>query len=285
MRRPLTPWLIGVSLLLPAAALAQPQTHGYPECNREPTEGDVAAAKGAFQAGQGSFNEADYARAITYWEDAYRRDCTAHALLLNLARAYELSGQKRPAVMALETFLLRKPDYPQRGQIERRIEVLNSQLAQEAQTAPTPSPSSTPTQAPTPVALDAPSTDEPGTRRPLLPLFVAGGGGVIALVGGILHLKARSDLNGVKDQCPDGDCGTDTSLADEGNSANTRVNVTGAITIGGLAIAAGGVVWYFLSKPESAQTGAAALPKQSARPQLTPAVGRNFTGLAVTGRF
>ncbi len=284
MRRPLTSWLVGVSLLLPVTAVAQEQTRGYPECNREPTEGDIAAAKGAFQAGQGSFNEADYTRAITYWEDAYRRDCTAHALLLNLARAYELHGQKRQAVLALETFLLRKPDYPQRGQIERRIEVLNSQMAQEAQSAPVPSPATTPAPAAAPLAPDAPPVEETRGRRPLLPLFVAGGGGVIAIVGGILHLKARSDLNEVKDQCKNGRCPT-TSLADEGTSANTRVNVTGAIALGGLAVAAGGIVWYFLAKPERTEAAAGYRPPRAARPELTPTVGRNFTGFAVSGRF
>src|SRR5688500_20314045 len=91
-------------------------------CTEEPQENNITAAKGAYQAGKASYKEADYERAITYWEDAYRRDCTAHALLLNLARAYELHGQKHQAVIALETYLIRKPDAPQRGQIERRIE-------------------------------------------------------------------------------------------------------------------------------------------------------------------
>src|SRR5688572_7462764 len=83
---------LGVVLFF-AARATMGQTRPYPECTAEPTESDIAAAKGAFQAGQASFNEADYERAITYWEDAYRRDCTAHALLLNLARAYERSEE------------------------------------------------------------------------------------------------------------------------------------------------------------------------------------------------
>src|SRR3972149_3238348 len=99
MRAPLRSTLFGLTLLATAAvASAQTQAPTYPECKNQPTDSDVSAAKGAFQAGQASFNEADYTRAITYWEDAYRRDCTAHALLLNLARAYELNGQKHHAV-------------------------------------------------------------------------------------------------------------------------------------------------------------------------------------------
>src|SRR5690606_19081636 len=131
MRTLLGSWMLGV-LVLASAETASAQTRPYPECSAEPTEGDIAAAKGAFQAGQASFNEADYERAITYWEDAYRRDCTAHALLLNLARAYELKGDKAQAVEALQTFLARKPESPQKDQIERRIVVLNQQIATEA---------------------------------------------------------------------------------------------------------------------------------------------------------
>ena len=123
MRSLLGPWMLAMALLA-SARMASAQAKPYPECTAEPTEGDVAAAKGAFQAGQASFNEADYARAITYWEDAYRRDCTAHALLLNLARAYELGGDKEQAVEALQTYLARKPESPQKDQINRRIEVL-----------------------------------------------------------------------------------------------------------------------------------------------------------------
>src|SRR5690606_32626924 len=95
----------------------------YPPCTREPSDTDVTAAKAAFQAGNVAFGEADYPRAILYWRDAYRRDCTAHALLLNLARAEELNGNKRAAVAALETYLARVPTSPERAQIERRIAV------------------------------------------------------------------------------------------------------------------------------------------------------------------
>src|SRR4029079_4709600 len=99
----------------------------HPPCTTVPTEADRNAAQGAFAAGQGSFNEADYATAITYWRDAYRRDCTAHALLLNLARASELKSDRAEAVNALETYLQRKPEAPDADQIRRRIENLKTQ--------------------------------------------------------------------------------------------------------------------------------------------------------------
>ena len=100
--------LVATVLAAPLHAYAAEEPTRYPECTHEASEADLTAAKAAFQAGNVSFNEADYPRAILYWEDAFRRDCTAHPLLLNLARAYELNAQKRKAVVALETYLKRE---------------------------------------------------------------------------------------------------------------------------------------------------------------------------------
>ncbi len=126
--RPSALCAVAVLTLVPALAHAEDEAKPYPECTREPSDSDTTAAKAAFQAGNVSFNEADYPRAILYWEDAYRRDCTKHQMLLNLARAYELDGQKKQAVMALETFLVREQNAPDRPQITRRIEVLKKQI-------------------------------------------------------------------------------------------------------------------------------------------------------------
>jgi tetratricopeptide (TPR) repeat protein len=254
--------LSGAVLLGSLSARAE-DTHAYVDCRRQPTDAEVSAAKGAFQAGQASFNEADYPRAITYWEDAYRRDCTAHALLLNLARAYELNGQKHQAVIALETFLLRRPDIQQRDQIERRIETLNSQIAQEENAPTRLAPAATPAipqVAATPLAV---SSHEETRHTQVAPLVVAGAGGALALVSGILYFKARSDLNAAKDRCPRGDC-IHQSEVDDGQSANTRVNVFGTLALGGLAVGAGGLVWYFVTRPKQTSSEAAgSLPKRS----------------------
>src|SRR6478609_6755436 len=132
MRKHLSLWLIGGAVAaVPALAHAEDEPKAYPECVKTPTDAETAAAKGAYQAGNASFDEADYPRAITYWEDAYRRDCTANLLLKNLARAYELYSQKRQAVVALETFLVREPNAADKEQIQRRIEVLKKQIAAE----------------------------------------------------------------------------------------------------------------------------------------------------------
>ncbi len=170
-------------LLIPAIAHAEEPTKPYPDCGREPTDAEVQAAKGAFQAGNASFNEADYTRAIDYWEDAYRRDCTANPLLLNLARAYELAGRKRQAVVSLETFLTREPSSGEKEQINRRVEVLKKKIAEEdAAAAATPPPTTGATTPPVAGPATPPPPATAQSKRSPWPWVVIGVGGVAVVV-------------------------------------------------------------------------------------------------------
>ncbi|MDX2053101.1 MAG: hypothetical protein SFV15_11960 [Polyangiaceae bacterium] len=249
----------------------------YPECSREPTDGDVQAAKGAFQAGQAAFKEADYARAILYWEDAYRRDCTAHPLLLNLATAYELSGNKEQAIAALQTYLVRRSDAPDADQITRRVEVLKRQV-EEAKAAAQPAPA--PVQPPPPAAPPKPpegeiQTQESSGNRPILPLIVAGSGGAIAFVGVAVWARAGADIKDLEKQCPTrSNC--PKQVADDGNAARRRQTIGGVTTIAGLVIAAGGTAWYFLSPSE---------PESVAGSHFTPVVVPGYAGFTLSSRF
>src|SRR4051794_17241671 len=190
MRKHLCLCLVGSAVtLVPALAHAEDEPKAYQECIKTPTDAETAAAKGAYQAGNASFDEADYPRAITYWEDAYRRDCTANLLLKNLARAYELYGQKRQAVVALETFLVREPTSADKEQIQRRIEVLKKQIAAE-KAAPAPAGTAV-TPATAPPATTGPAQPEPEPvastgKRSVVPLVVAGAGAAITVVGVIV---------------------------------------------------------------------------------------------------
>jgi tetratricopeptide (TPR) repeat protein len=283
MRALYTSFLVGAMLAAsPAPARAEEPTQQYPECDHQPSEGEIAGAKGAFQAGQASFEEGDYNRAISYWEDAYRRDCTAHALLLNLARAYELNNQKHHAVVALQTYLARNPSAPQRDLISRRIDGLNEKIAKEEQ-APAPAGSGTTNPNPPPTGGPPPTADT-GGKRPLTPLIVAGAGGVVTIVGGLLYLKASGDVSDVEKKCSGTSC-KDQTLADEGNSARRRRTLWGGVTVVGLAAAVGGTVWYFLSPEEGGSKTTARRNKLRVLPHVDPVVGRGFTGLSVSGTF
>jgi hypothetical protein len=285
-------WTLASLLALsPTLASAEDAAKPYPPCDKTPTEGDTTAAKGAFQAGNGSFNEADYDRAINYWEDAYRRDCTAHPLLLNLARAYELNGQKHHAVTALQTFLARNPGSSEEGQIRRRIEKLEEQLrtGDVAPPAPTPTPTPatvTPTPAMPPPEAAPPPTEAPAPSgsRPIAPLIVASAGGAIAIVSGIVWLGALSDLNTFEKKCPNRQCDQNSPTLQSdikaGNAAKSRADLAGGFTIAGVGIAAAGLIWYGVSKPR--QTASA---PQGLTAAVTPTFGLGYGGVQFDGRF
>lgn len=283
MRKHLSLWLIGGAVVVaPALAHAEDEPKAYPECIKVPTEAETAAAKGAYQAGNASFDEADYPRAITYWEDAYRRDCTANLLLKNLARAYELYGQKRQAVVALETFLVREPSTGDKEQIQRRIEVLKKQIAAEKATpvAPTPPPvAATPAQ---------PPPQEPGDahagqgKRSIVPLIVAGAGGVVLIVGAGVYGKAAKDVSHYEDLCPNRDCGTGADAAankEAANNARNRKIWGGVLTGVGAATVAGGLIWYFVQPRHSVATGSLR------KPLVNPEVAPGFAGVSLSGAF
>ncbi len=275
--------LLGLAAITPSRAFAAEETHPYPECTHEASDADLTAAKAAFQAGNVSFNEADYPRAILYWEDAFRRDCTAHPLLLNLARAYELNGQKGQAVVALETFLEREPNSTERAQIQRRIEVLKKQIDSEqsvpttAPPPPGPAPATTPVQPPPPARQGPVNLAEHPKSPQVLPLVVAGVGAAVFVVGGLVYL---SDAKKVKDfesvcgkqhnQCPDG---YDTAPA---NSAAKGETAGGVMALVGLPILAGGLIWYFVASSHSSTSNAAV---------VTPAVAPGYYGVALSSRF
>src|SRR5688572_16183839 len=99
----------GALLLCTGVALAgDPPT--YPQCTRKPSAADIEGAKGAHRAATQFYDRGDYDRAIQYWRDAYAFDCTAHAVLINIANAYEKRGDRTSAVATLETYLTREPN-------------------------------------------------------------------------------------------------------------------------------------------------------------------------------
>jgi tetratricopeptide (TPR) repeat protein len=282
MLRNLKLLLAAVALLMaPALAHAEEPTKSYPDCGREPTDAEVAAAKGAFQAGNASFNEADYARAIDYWEDAYRRDCTANPLLLNLARAYELAGRKRQAVVSLDTFLAREPNSGEREQINRRVEVLKRKIAEEdAAAAAAPPPPTTP---PPPPPPPPPPSESSKARRSPWPWVVIGAGAVVLGVGTIGFIKNKKKLNDVEARCPSHVCPKgDTTSIDEGNAARSALTASGVAIGVGAAAVVGGAVWWFLDNKAVEKANHAGGIE---RPRLTPFVAPTIAGLSLSGAF
>jgi tetratricopeptide (TPR) repeat protein len=287
MLRTLKSLLTALALLVaPALAHAEEPTKTYPDCGREPTDAEVQAAKGAFQAGNASFNEADYARAIDYWEDAYRRDCTANPLLLNLARAYELAGRKRQAVVSLETFIAREPNSGEKDQINRRVEVLKKKIAEEdaaAAAAPPPSNGVTPPPAGgTPVEPAVEPTPTAAKRSPG-PWIMIGLGGAATIVGTIGYISNKSKVDDLAKECEDpvGHKGCPAPVEADGNEARKQMTTSGVLAGVGLAVVAGGFVWWYFDGRRVARENSGTLR----RPKLTPLVGPELAGLSLSGSF
>lgn len=288
MGLPLRGWVVtGILSLSSAGAMAADAKVSFPPCTTAPTESDRKAAQGAFAAGQGSFNEADYATAITYWRDAYRRDCTAHALLLNLARAYELKGDRAEAIASLETYLQRKPDAPDADQIKRRIENLK---AQQASSAPPPTPTAT---APVPTSTVVPTPPPPAPDnghahgRSALPLVIFGAGGAIAAVIGVVMIAGGSSkVSDAEAACGSRQCDpSHQAEIDKGNEGRSQETTGGILVgVGGAAIGVG-IIWYLASgsSGSSAQApGAFAIAKNTS---IRPAVSPSFAGLSLAAHF
>jgi tetratricopeptide (TPR) repeat protein len=286
MLRNLKALLAALALVaVPTLAHAEEPTKSYPDCGREPTDAEVAAAKGAFQAGNASFNEADYARAIDYWEDAYRRDCTANPLLLNLARAYELAGRKRQAVVSLETFLSREPNSGEKDQINRRVEVLKKKIVEEdaaAAAAPAPSNGATTVAPSNGTSAPAPLDEPAQAKRSPGPWIVIGLGGAATIVGGIGIITNKKKIDDADGQCSGNRNMCPYEVAKKGNDARSALNASAIIGGVGVAALGVGVVWFIIDGQRVSQANATGSAR---RHQLTPVLGRELAGLSWSGAF
>ena len=189
-------------------------------------------------------------------------------------------------MVALQTYLQREPNSPQRDQIQRRIDVLNNQIAAAT---PTAAPTAQPTTTAAPTSTELVTTDVPpdtGGKKPIVPLVVAGVGGAVAIVGGILYLGAASDVKEVEDRCGGRECGNPADI-DAGNEARDRQTLAGIIAISGVVIGVGGVIWYAVSEPQAPATSAkrAGGGVKKRGPRIAPALAPGFAGLSVGGNF
>lgn len=265
----------------------------YPPCEEEPTESDVSAAKGAFEAGQVSFQEADYERALLYWEDAFRRDCTAVKLLLNLALAYELSGDRKSAVNALKTYVDRRPDARDRSSVDERIAKLQKFIdAEEKEAAPPPKendekkpePASDEGVSGSALEQDPAAADRP--KRPIWPIILVGGGLTLTVASfaaiGAAEAEREAKAEELGCNLTTSECDTPAD-SDEVNEAGQEARATGGglFVLGTLLGATGGALWYYVwtrpkyDAPKTAATGSLIVPV------ITP----RYQGLTLQGTF
>ena len=105
-------------------------------------------------------------------------------------------------------------------------------------------------------------------------------GGVTTVVGGLVYLKAKSDISDVESKCPNRICPVNQpALVKQGENARSRATTGTIVTIGGLVVAAGGVVWFLLDSNKSSQTA------QYREPAVSPWLGVGTAGVSWQGRF
>jgi hypothetical protein len=106
---------------------------------------------------------------------------------------------------------------------------------------------------------------------------------VVAIVGGLVFAGGASKISEAEKACPSRkDCLP--SVTDHGNQGR-RQEQTGGIVLGaGAALAAGGLVWYFVSgSPSRAADTAHGLAVGQA--ELSPSVSAGYAGIALAGSF
>jgi hypothetical protein len=284
MRKPLKIVLAGALMLgfVPSAWAEDP----YPPCTTEPSDKDEEAARGAFSAGKAAYEEGDYPRAIEYWRDAYRRACNKHDLLKNLALAYELSGHEKEAALALRTYLQRVPDAPDRDQRQRKIEVLEARAVSKATSEAQAQAEQERTKNAAPVGPATPAAPAPAPAQEpnVAPLIVAGGGGVLLVVGTLGYFIQHKKVKDFEDQCGGRTCNSASNVdLDAANRARTLTSVSAGVAVVGLAALGGGLVWYRLAPTRP--TTARSLPVERARVSVAPALAPGFAGAFVSGSF
>ena len=258
-----------------AVAVGQsPANVTYPECTKKPTHQETEGAKGAHKAASQFYERAEYDKAISYWQDAYKFDCTANDLLLNIANAYEKLGDRAATIATLETYVRRTGPNPN---LELKVKNLKALMAP-------PPPTATATASATATPSSTPSAPPPGGVRPygFTPWILVGGGGALALVGAILLPVGYSAISDAEAICPDHTNCVNPNAASKGNSGRTQAGVGWGMLSVGLAAAGGGIVWQILFN--KAEVKGPAKPAR-APVWVTPIAGPGTAGVSVGGRF
>jgi hypothetical protein len=230
--------LTAAGLISGTANAEEVPTRSADPCAGSSTAKDPEAARVAFRAGQTAFSEGGYARAVELWKQAYGDDCSAHALLLNLAMAEELLGRPDDAIHTLTLFNKRSPSSPYVDANVKRIQRLQMATAERKRELAV---RGRPLWAP----VVRPPDDEPSSLS--LPLAVGLAGGAVAAVGAVLFFEGRASAASAEERCgaPRQTCG-DVDGAIDGERARARAQVGGWMAGAGLVTAAGGVAWHFL---------------------------------------
>ena len=222
-------------LALPAAGQDE---SGGPEARRRALE--------LFRESEVPYREGRFDEAVRLLEEAYALH-PEPVLLYNLARAYEGMGDPIKARDAYQRYLDGSPDAKDRGAIERRIQTLDAQIAEQKRLAeekrrleeerrrreredrrkkPAREPPSAPAE----------------SKASIWPWVTAGAGVALVGTGAVFGVLAKSERD---DAAEDPVHASATETFDRAETMATTANVL--FIVGGMATA-GGVTWILLSR-------------------------------------
>ena len=272
----------------------------------KPSKKEQEEAKTLYGLGKNAHDTSNYADAIKYYKDAYKRDCTAHVLLKNLGKVYEADAQPAAAVEVYKMYRARqKPTGEELDNIDAKIANLSKKVGPSGtDTAPTstgtaPTTTSTGTStgtatatgtgtataAPTDTAPPVPtgSAPPPGGGPGIGPIVVMGVGGALVITGVILGVTGNSKVTSTSDEFNRLNCGKGPlpgdranceTLAADGKSATNKRNLGWVLTGVGVAAVGGGVAWLLLGGKSEAKAG---------KIQIVP--GPGMAGIGIAGAF
>jgi tetratricopeptide (TPR) repeat protein len=244
------------------------------------------AAREHYAKANSFFDLGRYDEAIVEYEAAYQAKNDA-ALLYNIAQAHRLASHPAPALRFYKMYLTRRPDAPNRDEVEVKIAALEQLVdaQRKSQTMPPDQPlqtgakpaaaAVTATPAPaTPVdQVAAPAPDRNAGRTKKIAGLAVAGAGVALAVGGIvcaaLAKGAADSISSADQMHAPYDPGKYSTLQTDQALAGVLLGVGGAAIVGG-------VVVYVLGRREATR---------AARAQIAPSLSPRFAGVSLSVRY
>ena len=133
---------------------------------------------------------------------------------------------------------------------------------------------------PKPVATTQAPAAQPTPKRPMFPLAVAGLGAAALVTGGVLlglgmsKIPANCSMSSRDCAAPPGD-----PVFNDAHSSIALANLGMGVGLGGAALLAGGLIWYFVQPTKMPSTEAAVART------VSPWLGRGAGGVAFIGNF
>lgn len=151
---------MAVALLLSSGVQAQSKGSGATAPSKEKAE-----AKAHYDQGTVHFNLDEWPQAIEEFKAAYRGFPDA-TFLYNIAQCYRKMGNVADALSFYKKYLRERPDAPNRGEVQKRIEELEASKATQPAPAVVPPPASPAPAAPAAPAVASPAVSPEPTVQP-----------------------------------------------------------------------------------------------------------------------